>query len=174
MAIKKPPKPEDFDPSPAADLSIREQVSRSNLQLATKAAILAALERPSSKQKKSRIYEAVKARTSDARELTGTTLAELEKVVQEALRATLTKVFYQKVYRENGKLWKVVPKPLKEPDHYMRLKVVELFMRPAKAPQKAKKPSKGTGDISTTASRLRDRELELEGSILDGNGNGNE
>lgn len=169
----KTPQPEEFEPVSRETLSIRQQVSRSNLSLETKAAILTALQNPSSKQKRSRIYQAVEARMSDARELTGTTLDELEKVVQDALRANLTKVFYQKVYRENGKLWKVVPKALREPDHYMRLRVVELFMKPLKPGRKAGKPSKGTGDISTTADRLRDREESLEESFLDGNGNGN-
>ncbi len=166
------PQPEEFDVTPSADLSIRQQVSRSNLSFETKAAILTVLQNPSSKQKKSRIYHAVEARMSDARELTGTTLEELEKVVQDALRATLTKVFYQKVYRENGKLWKVVPKSIREPDHYMRLRVLEIFMKPLNPVRKAGKPSKGTGDISTTADRLRNRETSLEDDTLDGNGNG--
>ena len=163
------PQPEEFDSAPSAALSIRQQVNRSNLPLETKATILAALEKPSSREKKSHIYKAVEARMSDARELTGTTLDELEKVVQDALRANTSKIAYKKVYRENGKLWKVVPKAIMEPDHYMRLRVVELFMKPLRPGRKAGKPSKRVDEESGTASRLRDREEALE---IDGNGDG--
>ena len=165
------PQPGEFEVAPSDNMTVRQQVSRSNLPLETKAAILTALEKPASREKKSQVYEAVKSRISDARELTGTTLEELEKVVQDALRATFTKVFYQKVYRENGKLWKVVPKSFREPDHAMRLRVFEIFMKPLKPGQKSKKQPKRV-DVEDAASRLRDRETELEGGILDGNGNG--
>lgn len=167
MAVETP-QPEEFDVAPSAEISIHQQVSRSNLPLETKSAILTVMEKPRTRDKeKSQIYRAVETRISDARELTGTTLGELEKVVQDALRAMLTRVYYQKVYRENGKLWKVTPKTIREPDHAMRLRVVEIFMKPLKSGQKARKPSKGSVDTTSTANRLRDREEALED-----NGNG--
>lgn len=168
MAVKTP-KPEDFDVAPSTDISIRQQVSRSNLPLETKSAILAVLDKPPKREKENTpLYRAVEARVSDATKLTNTSLSDLEKVIRDALRATLTRVFYRKVYRENGKLWKVFPKALREPDHAMRLKVVELFMKPTAVRPKTKKPSRVTDDTDT-ASRLRDREEALE---VDGNGNG--
>jgi len=162
------PQPEEFESAPSADLSIRQQISRSNLPLETKSAILTALEKPTSREKKSHILQAVESRVTDARKLTNTSLAELEKVVQDALRANIRKIAYKKVYHENGNLWKVVPKTITEPDHAMRLRVVELFMKPPAIRSKTKKPSKAIYDTDT-ASRLRDREEVLE---VDGNGNG--
>lgn len=168
---KNLPKPEEFEVAPSDNMTVRQQVSRSNLPLETKAAILAALEKPQSKEKKSQVYKAIEARMSDAMELTNATLDELEKVVQDALRAKTSRIAYQKVYR-NGELWKVVPKAIMEPDHAMRLRVLEIFMKPLKSGAKTRKQSKRVEDVSDTAGRLRDREVELEGGILDGNGNG--
>jgi hypothetical protein len=172
MATKRLPQPEDFDDAPSADLTIRQQVNRSNLPLQTKAAILTALEKPKTRSKeKSAVCRAVEARVSDARDLTNTSLEELERVVNDALHARLTKISHVKVYR-NGKIWKVTPKVFREPDHITRLKVVELFMKPQRSNSGRPKKNSRAADNGGTAGRLRDREESLEPSILDGNGNG--
>lgn len=165
----KTPQPEEFEVAPSADLTLRQQISRSNLPLTTKAAILAITDKPRQKDKsKSHAYRAIESRVTDATRLTGTSSSDLEKVVQDALRAMITKVVYTKVYRDNGKLWKVVPKPVREPDHAMRLKVVELFMKPT-GKRAASRESSEAVEVKSSASRLRDRE---EAVNVDGNGNG--
>lgn len=173
MAIKKLPQPEEFEDGPSTDLTIREQVNRSNLPLQTKAAILAALEKPTRKgQTKSALRRAVEERVSDVGQLTNTSFEDLEKVVQDALHARLTKIVYEKTYDKKGKLVSAKAKKFKEPDHITRLKVVEIFMKPTRSNAgRPKKASRGA-DNGGTAERLRDREESLEPSVLDGNGNG--
>ena len=165
----KIPQPEAFEAAPTGELTVRQQVSRCNLPLETKAIVLAALDKPPPPDRRSPIYKAVQARVSDCRKLTNTTLEELEKVVQDALRATVMRIASEKVYRENGKLWKVRPRKFLEPDHIMRLRVLEIFM---KQPPNGSKPKKSTKTEEATApvSRLRDREESLESSQVDGNG----
>ena len=172
MATKKPPRPEELEATPTADLSIREQVNRSNLPLQTKAAILTALEKPKIRTRaKSDLCRAVEERVSDARDLTNISLKDLEKVVRDALRAKSTKIAYEKIY-ENGELSKINPTAFREPDHATRLKVVELFMKPTRSNAGRPKKTSRAADNGGTADRLRDREESLELSILDGNGNG--
>jgi len=164
------PQPEEFGEAPNGELSVCQQVGRSNLPIETKAIILKALEEKPKEKKKSDVFRAIEARANEARQITNTTLEELEKVVQDALRATSTKILYRKVYRENGKIWKVVPSTVREPDHATRLRVLEIFIKPKPTGPKPKKASSRLGDQNNTADRLRDRE---EAMILNGNGNGN-
>lgn len=169
MTVIKPIyQPEDFPDQPIGELSIEEQVGRSNLLVATKAAVLSALKSPRMEQVRTRsnAYQEIEKRVRAETEGI-VTLAELEKAVQDALRATSTKIFSQKIYRDNGMLWKTVPKEVKEPDHTTRLKVVELFMKPPAGKSRAGRPKTKIVDDNSTASRLRNRE-----DSLDGNGNG--